>query len=89
MLINFYSHAKNLCKVHETHCCEYFLLWTSICHTVVVDKAQWQKLIAANQFISGKLRNKVVANNSWFKEYNTGNNNKPPETPRGVPYPGH
>lgn len=31
-----------------------------------VDKAWSQKLVAANQFISDKSRNKVVANNSWF-----------------------
>lgn len=31
-----------------------------------VDKAWLRKLVAANQFISDKSRNKVFVNNSWF-----------------------
>lgn len=58
--------------LRERHCCEQILATTSIYHTAVykkktgVHKAWSRKLVATNQFTSGKSRNKLVANNNWL-----------------------
>lgn len=81
LLTNFYSRARTFREDHESLAVANFSrrkpvnfamnLSYGCYHNMGLDKVLSRTLVVANQFISGKSRNKVDANNSWFTVFHS------------------
>jgi hypothetical protein len=64
----FYSHGRKFCEFHENPIIANISLWELdiVYRPILMRNAQSQTLLAVNQFITEKSKNKVAANKSCF-----------------------